>query len=101
MPRDAFVLKIQRELSPEIRPKSFGTFEKQAPNVSRGTFFPHQVIAFKRMHTNYVVFHSRVFYDVPRVLIAYAMSFQALAAILGYVSPTLDVMLVSVPCQTR
>ena len=28
MPRDAFVLKIT---SPEIRPKSFGTFKKQAP----------------------------------------------------------------------
>ena len=31
MPRDAFVLKIQRIMSPEVRPKSFGTFEKQAP----------------------------------------------------------------------
>ena len=28
VPRDAFVLKIQREL---CRPKSFGTFEKRAP----------------------------------------------------------------------
>ena len=26
----SFVVKIQRELSPEMRPKSFGTFEKQA-----------------------------------------------------------------------
>jgi len=33
-PRDAFILKIQRELlSPEIRPKSFGTFEKQASHT--------------------------------------------------------------------
>ena len=30
-----FNLKTQRELSPEMRPKSFGTFEKQAP----GRFF--------------------------------------------------------------
>ena len=29
-PRDAFVLKIQRELCLEMRPKSFGNFEKRA-----------------------------------------------------------------------
>ena len=34
----------------------------------------------------YVVFHSRGFFDVPRVLIADARSFQALAAILDYVT---------------
>ena len=33
-----------------------------------------------------VVFHSHGFYDVPRVLIADARSFQALAAILDYVT---------------
>ena len=34
MPQDHFVVKIQRELLPEIRPKSFGTFEKRAPDLS-------------------------------------------------------------------
>ena len=39
-----------------------------------------------RKHTIYVVFYSRGFHDVPRVLIADARSFQALAAILDYVT---------------
>ena len=39
-------------------------------------------IAFDRKHTIYVAFHSCGFYDVPRVLIADARSFQALATIL-------------------
>ena len=38
--------------------------------------------AFDITHSIYVVFQSRVFYDVPRVLIADVRSFQALAAIL-------------------
>ena len=33
--RDAFVLKLQRELSPEIRPKTFGTFDKRAPDFHK------------------------------------------------------------------
>ena len=33
MPQDHFVVKIQRELLSEIRPKSFGTFEKRAPDL--------------------------------------------------------------------
>ena len=33
MPRDAFVLKIQRVMSHEMRPKIFGTFEKWAPDI--------------------------------------------------------------------
>ena len=37
------------------------------------------IIAFDRTHT---VFRSRGFYDVPRVLLADARSFQALAAVL-------------------
>ena len=35
MPQDAFVLKIQREyhcMSPELHPKCFRTFKKQAPD---------------------------------------------------------------------
>ena len=44
------------------------------------------VIAFDRTRAIYVVFHSRGFYDVPRVLIAVARSFQSLAAILDYVT---------------
>jgi len=44
------------------------------------------IITFERTHTIYVVFHSRGFFDVPRVLIADARSFQALAAILDYVT---------------
>ena len=38
--------------------------------------------AFDRTHTIYVVFQSRGFYDVPRVLIADARSFQGFAAVL-------------------
>ena len=44
------------------------------------------VIAFDRIHSIYVAFHCRRFCDVPRVLIADARSFQALAAILDYVT---------------
>jgi len=37
MHRDAFALKIQRKLSPEMRPKNFGTFKKRAPaSVRKG-----------------------------------------------------------------
>ena len=32
MPRVAFALKIQSIMSPEMRQKSFGTFEKRAPD---------------------------------------------------------------------
>ena len=39
------------------------------------------MVEFDRTHTIYVVFHSRGFYDVPRVF-AGAWSFQALGAIL-------------------
>ena len=45
----------------------------------------HIIIALDRTHTIYVVFQSRGFYDVPRVLIGDAKSFQALAATLDYV----------------
>ena len=38
------------------------------------------------MHTIYVVSHPRGFNDVPRALIADDRSFQALAAILDYVT---------------
>ena len=41
---------------------------------------------FDRVHPIYMVFHSRGFYDVPRVLIADSRSFQALAAILDSVT---------------
>ena len=44
------------------------------------------VFAFDRTHTIYVVSHPRGFNDVPRALIADARSFQALAAILDYVT---------------
>ena len=44
------------------------------------------IFAFDRTHTIDVVFHSRGFYDVQRVLIADARSFQALAAILDCVT---------------
>ena len=43
------------------------------------------IVAFDRTHTIDLIFHSRGFYDVPRVLIADATSFKALAAILDYV----------------
>jgi len=44
--------------------------------------------------------NSRRFFDVPRVLIVNARSFQALAAILDYVTHfILDVMLVSIRSQ--
>ena len=44
------------------------------------------LIVFNGMHTIYIVFHSRGFYDVPRILIVDGRSFQALAAILDYVT---------------
>ena len=44
------------------------------------------VDAFERTHTIYVVFHSRGFYDVPRVLITDARSFEVFSAILDYVT---------------
>ena len=44
------------------------------------------VFAFDRTHTMYVVFQSRGFYDVPRVLVADARSFQALATILDWLT---------------
>ena len=53
-------------------------------------------IVFDRTRTIYVVFHSRGFYDVPRVLIAGARLFQALAAILDYVTH-----LASVSCWSQ
>ena len=59
--------------------------EKQAICIQRfinATSF----IVFDRMHTIYIVFHSSWFYDVPQVLIADARSFQALPAILDYVT---------------
>ena len=40
------------------------------------------LIVFDGTHTIAVVFQSRGFYDVPRVLIAHARLFQAFAAIL-------------------
>lgn len=49
-------------------------------------FYTRRIFAFKRTHTIYVVFHSRGFYDVPRVFIVDARSFQALAIILDYVT---------------
>ena len=48
-------------------------------------FYTRRIFAFKRTHTIYVVFHSRGCYDVPRVFIVDARSFQALATILDYV----------------
>jgi len=48
-------------------------------------FYTRRIFAFKRTHTIYVVFHSHGFYDVPRVFIVDARSFQALATILDYV----------------
>ena len=48
------------------------------------------------MHIIYVVFHSRGFYNVPRVLIADARSFQTLAAVLDYVTH-----LASISCWYR
>ena len=41
------------------------------------------LIAFDRTHYIYVIFQSRKFYDVPRVLIPAVRSFQALATILN------------------
>ena len=58
--------------------------------------FALMLIAFDITHTIHVVFHSRGFYDVPRVLIADARSFQALAAIWDYVTH-----LASVSCCYR
>ena len=54
------------------------------------------IIAFDRTHTIYVVFQSRGIYDVPRVLIANARSFQALATILDRLTH-----LVSISCWYR
>ena len=39
-------------------------------------FYTRRIFAFNRTHTIYVVFHSRGFYDVPRVFIVDARSFQ-------------------------
>jgi len=44
------------------------------------------IIAFDRTHTIYIVFQPRGFYDVLRVLIADVRSFQALAAILDWLT---------------
>ena len=46
----------------------------------------YQFFAFERTHNICVVFESRGFYDVPRVLIADARSFQAFAAMLASIS---------------
>ena len=40
------------------------------------------IIAFDRTHTIYVVSQSRQFYDIQRVLMADARSFQTLASIM-------------------
>ena len=58
------------------------------PWLSKGIIirYHYKVIAFDRKRSIYVVFPSRGFYEVPRVLIAAARSFQALAAILDYVT---------------
>ena len=61
--------------------------------------FQPKHFAFNRTHTIYVVFQFRGFYDVPRVLIMDATSFQALAAILDTLG--FDLMLVSIRYQTR
>ena len=44
------------------------------------------ITAFERTRTIYVAFHSRGFYDVPRILIRMLGHFLALAAILDYVT---------------
>ena len=53
---------------------------------------------FDRTDAIYVVFHSCGLYDIPRISIADVSLFQALAAILAYVTPCLDVKLVSIRC---
>ena len=50
-------------------------------------------VAFDIMHNIYVVFHSRGFYYVPRVLISDARSFQSLAAIFDFVTKLASISL--------
>ena len=54
------------------------------------------LIALDRMHTVHADFYSSGFYDVPRVLISDARSFQALAPILDHVTH-----LASISCWYR
>ena len=57
---------------------------------------PWHLVAFERTHTIFVVFQARGFHDVPRVVIADARPFQALAAILDMVT-----RLASISCWYR
>ena len=59
------------------------------------------VLSSSRTHTIYDTFHSREFYDVWRVLIADAKSFQAFRHLGLYDTFSLNVMLVSIRCQER
>ena len=55
MPRDAFVLKLQRELChPKLARKNFGTFEKRAP----GACFSKVPKLFGRISGNIILFVS-------------------------------------------
>ena len=54
------------------------------------------------MHAIYVVFQSRGFYNVPRVLIADAWSFSGLSCYLRLtITLDLDLMLLSIQCQPK
>ena len=59
--------------------------DSQSNINSRYQYYYINIVAFDITHTIKLVFHSREFYDVLRVLIADATSFQALPAILDYV----------------
>ena len=67
---------------------------RERSKLEQGLFFLLVAIT----HTIYVVFNSRGFHDVPLLLIADARPFKAfrLTGTLG-----LDLMLVSIRCQTR
>ena len=57
-----------------------------SPWISQVSWSRKVIIGFDRTHTIYVVFQSHGLYDVPRVLIADARSFQALDAILDWLT---------------
>mgnify|MGYP000140971354 FL=1 len=49
VPGDTFALKIQRELSPEMRPKSFGTFEKRVPDLNFSGLLRYTISSVKEV----------------------------------------------------
>ena len=74
VPRDAFALKIQRELSPEMCPKSFGTFEKRVPGLQLFLYFPTDCQSGSTVIEN--ANRATLKKDFESILTAFTISFQ-------------------------